>query len=288
MKPSSFRYVRATSIDEAVQALSEGGEDAKILAGGQSLIPLMNFRMSAPSVLVDISRIAEIKSISQEGGTIKIGAGVCHNDVLASESVRNACPLLIEAYGHVAHHAIRNRGTIGGNICHHDPASEVPLILTLLNAQLTLVSPSGTRTVEAADFFVDAMETVTAEDELLVEVSIPAQTQSEGWAFEEKSSRVKDFATVSAGCRLTIANGQFSDVRVGITGGGAHIKRMAAVEAMLEGASASTETIQAAATLASESAEPTDDVQADAAYKRDLIQVLCARTLSAASAKIAA
>ena len=279
MKPSNFEYVRATTVQDAVESLARYGERAKLLAGGQTLIPLMNFRLAAPEVLIDIGRIDELDFIRLDGNTLVIGAGTRHNTVLSSHLVRDACPLLTEAYSNVSHHSVRNRGTIGGNVCHNDPASEVPLILTLLGATLILVGPGGTRSVAADDFFADLLETVVKPDEILTEIRIPKQAANEGYGFTEVSPRKGDYAIVGAGCRFTVAGGKFENVRLGFVGAGHKIKRMPAAEAALEGHPTSDATIAAATDMAAQTAEPSADVQADVEYKRDLVKSLGTRAL---------
>lgn len=282
MKPSSFEYLRPDSIEGVVAALAAHGERAKLLAGGQSLIPMMNFRMAAPEVLVDIGRIEGLSGITEGESGLRIGATTRHREVLASEAVRRRCPLLAAGYGHVAHHTVRNRGTIGGNVCHHDPASEVPLVLVLLGAEMTLAGPEGQRGVSAEDFFVDMMETACGADEVLTHISVPHQAEDEGWAFHEMSNRKGDYAMACAAARLRVVDGGFADVRLGFNGAGAATKRMAEVEAMLEGQPASDETIAAAAARAAELADPVEDAMADVAYKRDLIAALGRRALTEA------
>lgn len=274
MKPSPFEYVRATSVDDAVKALASHGGRAKLLAGGQSLIPMMNFRLAAPEVLIDIGNIPALAKIEVGDARLHIGAANRHNAVMSSEAVRRHCPLLADAYSHVAHLTIRNRGTIGGNLCHHDPASEVPLVLTLLGASLVLTGPSGDRVVPADEFFVGMMETTIREDEILTRIDVPFQKDGEGWAFEEMSTRKGDYAIVCAAVRLQVSGGKFHNVRVGFNGAGVATKRMPEVEQALEGHPATDDIIVVAMAMAAERADPSDDVQADAAYKRDLIRAL--------------
>jgi CO/xanthine dehydrogenase FAD-binding subunit len=288
VKPAPFDYIRASTVEDAVRALGQHGDRAKILAGGQSLIPMMNFRLITPEVLIDIGNIRTLSFIRREGDALVIGAGTTHGEVLRSDEVRKACPLLTEAYGHVAHHTIRNRGTIGGNVCHHDPASEVPLVLTLLDATLTLVGPNGSREVTAADFFVGMMETAAAPDELLTEIRIPAQPAGEGFAFAEVSMRKGDYAIVAAACRLRISGGNFTDVKLGFVGAGAHIKRMSQAEAAIENQPVSDQTIEAAVAEAARHAQPDQDVQADVDYKRDLVRTLGSRVLRTAHGRASA
>ena len=282
MKPSPFEYVRVSSVADAVSALATHGDRAKLLAGGQSLIPMMNFRMAAPEVLIDIANIPDLVGIDVADGVIRIGAGTKHHEVLASDIVAKHCPLLADAYTHVAYSTIRNRGTIGGNICHHDPASEVPLILALMEADVVLTGPSGTRTVPAETFFVDTMETSIAEDEVLVRIDVPTQIDGEGWSFHEMSTRKGDYAIVCAGARLQVKDGTFQGARIGFCGAGSDIKRMPQIEQALEGKPATDDTISAAAAQAAELANPSEDGQADIAYKRDLVRALGRRALEQA------
>lgn len=286
MKPSPFEYVRAKSVEDAVAALASYGDRAKLLAGGQSLIPMMNFRMIAPEILIDIANISDLAVIETGDGELRIGAGAKHHAVMASDAVRQHCPLLADAYTHVAYSTVRNRGTIGGNLCHHDPASEVPLVLTLLGASLVLAGPSGTRTVSAETFFLGMMETAIAEDEILVRIDVPFQTGGEGWSFHEMSTRKGDYAIVCAAVRLRVQDGTFRDVRMGFNGAGTETKRIAEVEQALEGKPASDDTIASAMKLAVEVADPLDDVQADVAYKRDLVSALGRRALEQARDRV--
>jgi aerobic carbon-monoxide dehydrogenase medium subunit len=288
VKPAQFEYIKAATIEDAVRALGQHGDRARILAGGQSLIPMMNFRLITPEVLIDIGNIKTLSFIRREGDALVIGAGTTHTEILKSADVKKACPLLTEAYGHVAHHTIRNRGTIGGNICHHDPASEVPLVLTLLDATLTLVGPNGSREVPAAEFFVGMMETAAASDELLTEIRIPAQPDGEGFAFAEVSTRKGDYAIVAAACRLNVRGGSFTDVKLGFVGAGAHIKRIPEAEAALENQPASDQSIENAVAEAAKRAQPDEDVQADVAYKLDLVRTLGSRVLRTAHGRATA
>jgi len=288
VKPAQFDYIRATTVEDAVRALGQHGDRAKILAGGQSLIPMMNFRLITPEVLIDIGNIKTLSFIRREADSLVIGAGTTHSEVLGSIEVAKGCPLLTQAYGHVAHRTVRNRGTIGGNICHHDPASEVPLVLTLLDASLTLVGPNGSREVSAADFFVGMMETAAAPDELLTEIRIPVQPAGEGFAFAEVSSRKGDYAIVGAACRLSVRGGAFTNVKLGFVGAGAQIKRIGQAEAALENKPVSDQAIAAAVDEAVKHAQPDQDVQADIDYKLDLVRTLGSRVLRTAHGRASA
>lgn len=282
MKPVPFDYHRASSADEAITLLADHGENARLIAGGQSLVPMMNLGLASPDHVIDISDVSALDFVREEGGGLQIGAVATHNSIIGSDLVASACPLLIEAYNHVAHHTVRNRGTLGGNICHSDPASEMPLVLTLLDASMVIRGPGGERVVPASEFFVGEFETAVNSQELLTEIRIPSQSKEEGYAFEEVSQRKGDFSIVSAACRLTVAGGKIKDVRLGLTGAGPENKRMSEVEAHLEGADAGDSIISDAADLAARQADPTADLHADEDYKRDLVRALSRRVLARA------
>jgi CO/xanthine dehydrogenase FAD-binding subunit len=285
MKPPAFAYERPTSIEAALAALARHGEDAKLLAGGQSLIPMLNLRLLAPRTIIDAGRLAELDGIRVEDGALRIGALTRHNAVLRSREVAERCPLLAEAYRHVAHHAIRNRGTIGGNLCHADPASELPVVALLLEATMVLRSSAGERYIAAADFFKGPFETAARADELLIEVRLPAQPEGQGYAFDEVSQRHGDFALVAAGCTLALEAGVCRAARLGYGGVGPHALRIAEAEAALAGQPATPESFAKAAEAAAERVRPSSDVHADADYRRDLVRALTTRVLAAALAR---
>ncbi|MDE0387454.1 MAG: FAD binding domain-containing protein, partial [Rhodospirillales bacterium] len=192
MKPARFRYLRATSVNDALQALADN-PDAQILAGGQSLIAMMNLRLVKPACLIDINRISNIGHIDEEGDGVAIGALARHNDVKHSPLVRERCPLLTEAYESIAHHTVRNSGPHGGNLCDADPTSETPAGMIAVDATLELYSVHGKREVAAEDFFLGTYETARRQHEMLTEVRIPGRG-TDGWAFDEISNRHGDFA----------------------------------------------------------------------------------------------
>lgn len=282
MKPMPFDYHRASSADEAIALLTLHGENARLIAGGQSLVPMMNLGLASPDHLIDISALAALDFIREDGGKLQIGAVATHNSIIRSKSVTSACPLLTEAYEHVAHHTVRNRGTLGGNICHSDPASEMPLVLTLLDASMVICGTGSERVVPASEFFVGLFETAVKPDEMLTEIRIPSQPRDEGYAFQEVSQRKGDYSIVSAGCRLTVAGGKIKDARFGLTGAGPGNIRVSEVEALLEGTEANDNVISEAADLASSQAEPITDLHADEDYKRDLVRALSRRVLAQA------
>ncbi|WP_076866089.1 FAD binding domain-containing protein [Bradyrhizobium mercantei] len=282
MKPWPFEYHRANSIEDAIATLGRHGEGARLLAGGQSLIPMMNLGLATPDLVVDVGNLSDLAYVLVEDGVLRIGALATHNTIMEADASASACPMLVVAYHSVAHHTIRNRGTLGGNICHADPASEMPLVLTLLDASMVIRGARGERVVAAGNFFIDAFETEVEPAEMLTEIRIPAQAAGEGYAFEEMSQRKGDFAIVSAGCRLSIRKGQMTNVRFGLTGAGAQTRRMSVVEAKLEGAGPDDRLLAEAAELAVVNSDPSDDIHADAAYRLDLVRTMSRRVLAAA------
>jgi len=282
MKPPAFAYERPDSVAAAVAALARHGEDAKLLAGGQSLIAMLNLRLVAPKTVIDAGRLRELDYIRSDGNDLAIGALTRHNAVMHSAEVARQCPLITEAYRFISHHAIRNRGTIGGNLCHADPASELPVVAILLDATLVLKSSSGERRVAAGNFFKGPFETAARADELLTEIRFPAGPKGRGYAFDEVSQRHGDFAIVAAGCTLSVANGVCEGARLGYAGVGPHPMRLATAEAVLANQSATPENFAKAAEAAAQAVQPTSDVHADEAYRRDLVRALTARVLGAA------
>jgi CO/xanthine dehydrogenase FAD-binding subunit len=287
MKPPAFAYERPTSLQAALAALARHGEEAKVLAGGQSLIAMLNLRLLAPKTIIDAGRLSELDYIREDGGELRIGALTRHNTVMRSAEVAQHCPLIAEAYRFISHHAIRNRGTIGGNLCHADPASELPVVALLLDATMVLKSSAGERRVSAGDFFKGPFETAARADELLTEVRFRAQPKGEGYAFDEVSQRHGDFALVAAGCTLAVADGLCRAVRLGYAGVGPHAIRAEKAEAALAGQPVTDANFAKAAATAAEHVRPTGDVHADEAYRRDLVRALTSRVLAAALARCA-
>ena len=285
MKPPVFDYERPNSVRAALDALAKHGARAKLLAGGHSLVPMLNMRLVAPGRLIDVSRLAELQYIAEEAGVLRIGALTTHNAVLRSSVVAASCPLMTEAYQHVANHSIRNRGTLGGNLCHNDPAAEMPLVVTLLGATMVARSTRGTRTITAAKFFKGAYETDLRADEMLVEVRIPGMAAGHGYGFLEVSQRHGDRALVAAGCLLTIRHGMCRDVRIGYRNVGPGVFRVRAAEAEIEGKPPSAAAIDAAAAAAARNVMPEADLHADEAYRRDVTATLTRRMLRTACAR---
>lgn len=219
MKPSAFEYIKPTSIDAALQALAKHQmDDVKIIAGGQSLVPMMNFRIAAPEILVDLGGIPDLVGIAEEPDWLCIGAMTTAAQVKASGIVAQTAPLITMAYEHVAHVAIRNRGTLGGNLCHCDPASEMPMVMLLLDAEFEIAGQTGTRRVSAHDFFFGMYTTAVEPDEILTEIRIPVADRNTGFAFDEVSLRKGDFAMVAVGVRLDTVDGQCEKLAIGLAG----------------------------------------------------------------------
>ena len=220
MKPPAFDYIAADSIAMAVAALAQAGDDAKIIAGGQSLVPMLNFRMLRPSILVDINRIAGLDAIEETSGAIRVGALTRHYQLETSPLVARHLPVLSCAMTHVAHLAIRNRGTIGGSLAHADPAAELPMMALLLDAELRVASASGERTVAARDFFLGALTVDLASGEIITEVVLPKLPPRTGWGFEEVARRHGDFALAAVAATLTVSGGAIEQARIALTGVG--------------------------------------------------------------------
>ena len=281
MKPARFRYLRAASVDDALQALADN-PDAQILAGGQSLIAMMNLRLVKPACLIDINRISNIGHIDEDGDGVAIGALARHNDVKHSTLVRERCPLLTEAYESIAHHTVRNRGTLGGNLCHADPSSETPAVMIAAGATMVLCSVGGSREVAAEDFFLGTYETARRQDEMLVEICLPGRG-TDGWAFAEISNRHGDFAIAVIATTLRLANGRCEAARVVASGVGEHAARLKPVEDALIDGPIDDARLDAAAEAAASAVDPHSDSHADAAYRRDAIAALTRRTVRRAA-----
>ncbi len=285
MKPPPFDYHDPNTLDDALALLAQHGDDCKVIAGGQSLVPMMNLRVVRPDVLVDINGLPDLDYIRVDGGQVRIGALTRHATLMESNEIAEACPLMAEAYQLVAHGPIRNRGTLAGNLCHADPASEMPAVALATEAEITLRSTRGERTVAAADFFTGALETVVAADELVVEVCVPVAPAGQGWSFQEVSGRKGDFAYVAVGATLLVEGGACQDARIVCAGVGDHAFRAREAEAALTGQAPDDAQFVAAAEIASNAVEPNVDYHADAAYRRDLVKALTRRVLAQAASR---
>ena len=279
MKASAFEYVRVSSVDEAVTQLAELGDEAKVLAGGQSLVPLLNLRLANPAYLVDINRIGELNFIANGSG-IRVGAVARHRDVERSELVARANPLLVAALRRVGHAAIRNRGTIGGSVAHADPAAELPVILVALDGEIEARSARGARTIAAADFFDGFLTTTLQPDELLTEVTFPALPAGSGWSIQEFSRRSGDFGVVTVAVTLAAgSNGAISEARVAFGGVAGTAVRASSAEAALTGQTPSAELWKAAGQEAAAVLDPPGDLHSTPEHRRHLAAVLTERAL---------
>lgn len=283
MKPPPFEYVRPVDLNGVLGALAQNSGETKILAGGQSLVPMMNLRLVAPKRLVDINRVTGLDRIARDGDRLLIGALARHTDVLTSPVVREYAPLVVAAYRHVAHRPIRNRGTIGGNLAHADPASELPAVMLALDAEFVLRSLAGERQVAAERFFLGTFETAARADELLTAIHIPLAAGSRRWGFEETSQRQGDFALVAVAVTFAVDGGRCANPRLAYAGAADRAVRSAAAEAALEGQSPDETLFEQVAAKAAEAADPPEDLHADAAYRRDLVRALTRRALRAAA-----
>ena len=284
MKPAPFEYFRATTVDEAVSALAASGGEAKLLAGGQSLVPMLNFRLIDAPLFVDINGIEALSGITEtDGGGLRIGALTRHFRLETSGLVRDRFPVLHEAMKHVAHLAIRNRGTIGGSLSHADPAAELPAMAVLLDAVLTVVGPGGERRIAAADFFEAPLTTSLEPDEIVTAVELPGLPPGTGWGFEEFAQRRGDFAVAGVAALVRKSGGDVTEARIAVFG--AHDTPLRATSAehalMADG-------IDAAVAVLRAGIEPTNDLHGSADYRRHLAGVLCKRAIDAAMKRAAA
>ncbi|MEK7880052.1 MAG: xanthine dehydrogenase family protein subunit M [candidate division NC10 bacterium] len=246
MKPAQFEYHAPTTTEEAVALLKQYGGDAKILAGGQSLVPLMNFRLSRPAALIDINRIGALAYIKEEKGQLRFGAMTRQRTIEHSDLVRSRIPLMTEATELVGHLPIRTRGTIGGSVAHADPAAEYPAVVSALEGELVVRGPGGERVVRPAEFFVTYLTTSLAPDEILTEVRLPIPPRGSGWAFEEFSRRHGDFALAGIAALLVREGGQCKKARLATCGAGPTPIRLRAAEEILEGGGLDEQTFQRA------------------------------------------
>jgi CO/xanthine dehydrogenase FAD-binding subunit len=282
MKPAPFDYIAATSVDMAAAALADGGDDAKIIAGGQSLVPLLNFRLLRPSILIDINRIESLAFISETATDIRVGALTRHYQLETSPVIARHLPVLSCAMTHVAHLAIRNRGTIGGSLAHGDPAAELPMMALLLDAELHIGSVAAARITAARDFFLDALTVDLNAGEIVTEIALPKLPPQTGWGFAEVSRRRGDFALAAAAATLAVAAGAIVEARIALSGIGRTAVRAATAESLLVGHSLEPPLVSHAIKAVRAAIEPDTDLHASADYRRHLAGVLTGRALAAA------
>jgi carbon-monoxide dehydrogenase medium subunit len=282
MKPAAFEYVVVDSVTRAVAALSEADGEAKILAGGQSLVPMLNFRLVKPAVLVDINRIPDLTFIEETDNEIRVGALTRHHQLEMSPVIARHLPVLGAAMTHVAHLAIRNRGTIGGSLSHADPAAELPMIALLLDAKLHIVSSRGKRTVAASEFFRDALTVDLAEDEMVTEIHVPKLPPKSGWGFEEVARRAGDFALAAVAATVTASDGMIAEARITLTGVGPTPVRVKKAEALLLGEKVEAKLIGRVIEAVRTAIAPETDLHASSDYRRHLAGVLTGRAINTA------
>lgn len=289
MKPAPFEYHRPDSVDEALALLAEHGYDAKLLAGGQSLVPAMNFRLAAPAVLIDLNRIPGLDGLAEADGGLRIGAMVRQRAAERSPLVASRAALLAETLPYVAHAQIRNRGTIGGSIAHADPAAELPAVMLALDARFHLRGPNGTRVVAAGDFFTGLFGTALEAEEVLVEVEIPPAAPRTGWAFDEVSRRHGDYALAGIAATVQVDDaGRCTAARIALLSVGDGPVLAAQAAAALLGQEPTEDAIHAAADAAAQrDVDPPGDIHASPAYRRQLVDVLVRRVLPRAFARAA-
>jgi len=283
MKPGPFDYHRAESVEQVLELLQQHGYDAKLLAGGQSLVPAMNFRLSMPAVLIDLNRVPGLDGIRVDDGVLRIGAMARQHAAELSADVARAAPLIAEALPHVAHPQIRNRGTMGGSIAHADPAAELPAVMLALGASFRVHGPGGTRTVAADDFFTGLFATALEPDEMLGEIQVPAAAPGAGSAFLEISRRHGDFALAGLAASVRLDDdGRCAAARIALLGVGEGPALALAAAAALEGSDGSADAIRAAVDAARAEVDPPYDIHASSDYRRHLVGVLVSRALPVA------
>lgn len=282
MKPAPFRYFAPTSISECLDLLKQYGEDAKLLAGGQSLVPLMNFRLVKPAVIVDLNRVDGLAYIRRDDDVLHIGAMTRQRELERDPSVARDSPLLAEAIRYVGHPQIRNRGTVGGSIAHADPAAELPAVLLALNGSVKVTGPRGDRIVPASQFFLGYFTTALAAHEVLTEIQLPAGGQGEGWAVQEVARRHGDFALVGVACRVAMdGDGAISQAVAALFGVAATPLLAPGLTTLLGTRGTEADLLQVAQVV-SVGLEPTSDIHASARYRKQVAGVLIKRCLAIA------
>jgi aerobic carbon-monoxide dehydrogenase medium subunit len=281
--PAQFDYVRPSSLAEALQALSEGGDDAKVISGGQSLLPLLRLRLAYPSVLVDIGRLGELAGVRDAGDALVIGATTTMYSLIRDPLIREHCGLIAEAAATVADPAVRHRATLGGALAHADPAGDFLAVITALDGTLIATGPGGQREIAPGDYFVDYLTTALAPGEILTAIRVPKLGPGWGFRYEKFQPTAQAWAIVGVAALARRADGHVAEARVGLTNMGTVPVRARAAEAAAAGAEASREALAAAAANADEGTDPPDDLRAAADYRRHLARVLTGRALARAA-----
>ena len=286
MKPARFDYACPNTLAEAVRLLGRPGGNAKVMAGGQSLMPLMAFRLAQPELIVDLKRIPGLDRIEIGPQDVKLGAKVRWVDIERDARLAAAHPLLAEAVSHIAHYQIRNRGTVGGSIAHADPAAEMPGIAVACDAEIHATGGKGARVIQAADFFLGPLQTTLAHDEIITHIQLPAWPAGRRWAFLEFSRRRGDFALAGVALFYDVAkDGRAANAHVGVIGMGDRPRRLATAESLINGRVVDDAMFTAAADAASKEVEPSGDIHASPEYRRGLVATLTERALRKAAAR---
>jgi len=280
--PAAFEYERAESVDHAVKLLDQGGDDAKLIAGGHSLLPLMRLRLSTPSLLVDVDRLTDLAYVRDAGDVVEIGALTRIGDAAADSTLSQHNPLFAHAAGEVGDPQVRHRGTIGGSIAHGDPASDLPTVLVALDGEVLAHGPGGDRIIPASEFFTGLFETALAPNEVLTAVRVPKMAPGTGWSFQKFHRRAIDWAIVGVAAVVERQNGSISRAGIGLTNMDATPVRAGAVETALAGGSTSAEALASAAAHAAEGTNPPSDTNGSAEYRTELAKVLVRRALEEA------
>jgi carbon-monoxide dehydrogenase medium subunit len=283
--PAAFDYERAESVDHAIELLGQHGEEAKLLAGGHSLLPLMKLRLARPSVVVDIDRLSDLAYVKDSGDHIEIGALTRMHDVAASSVLRQHNPLVAHSAGVVGDPQVRHRATYGGSVAHGDPASDAPAVLAATEATMVIRGAGGERTVSAADFFSGLFETALGPADVLTAIRVPKLKPGTGWSYQKFNRRAIDWAIVGVAAVVERSNGSVASARVGLTNMGMTPIRAAGVESALAGAAATPEAYAAAAEHAAEGTSPPSDTNASSEYRQELAKVLVRRALEEAASR---
>jgi aerobic carbon-monoxide dehydrogenase medium subunit len=283
MIPAKFDYVRPLSVGDAVRALDEGGEDAKVIAGGQSLLPLLRLRLAYPELLVDVGALGGLRGVRDDGDSLLIGALTTHDEVMRDPLIAVHCGLLAEAAGTVADPAVRHRGTLGGSLAHADPAADLPAVVVALDATMIAQGPGGERSIGASEFFDDYLTTALADNEILTGVRVPKLGPDWGYRYEKFHRTAQAWAIVGVAAVARRSNGHVAEARIGMANMGPTPVRARAAEAAVAGAEASAGALRAAAQRADEGTQPPADLHGAADYRRHLARVLTARALAVAS-----
>jgi carbon-monoxide dehydrogenase medium subunit len=283
MIPASFEYLRPASLDEAIGALANGGEDTKVIAGGQSLLPLLRLRLAYPDLLVDVGGLDELRGVTDAGDQLLIGAGTTHYRVVHDPLITEHCGLLAQATSTVADPAVRHRGTLGGSLVHGDPAGDLPAVILALDAVLIARGPDGEREIAAGDFFLDYLTTALRPTEVLTGVRVPKLGPDWGYRYEKFHRTAQSWATVGVAALARRSNGHVAEARIGLTNMGPVPVRASAAESAVAGAEASVGALRDAAAAADEGTQPPADLHGAPDYRRHLARVLTGRALAAAA-----